>query len=119
MSHFLLAAADVEQALGDLAGSVTVTQRLPPRLAVVEADAAVAEVLRKRPEVLAVGDPELPSDVRAGLTETERLFADAWTMSRNPKDRRGDGLSWDAAGFSPPDEPPQDSSSPGDTSPDS
>jgi hypothetical protein len=119
MSPFLLAAADVDATLADLSGSVTVTQRLPPRLAVVEGSPRTAEALRARPGVLAVGDPDLPAAVRAGLTETERLFADAWALGRQPKERRGDGRSWDAAGFSPPDEPRQGPSSPGDTSPDS
>lgn len=51
-------------------------------------------------------DPDaLPED----LTEAERLFAESWHSSRSraPKDRKGDGLPWDAAGFQPPDGDPR------------
>lgn len=45
---------------------------------------------------------ELPTD----LTDSERLFVRAWERSFQPKSRPGDGLSWDAPGFVPPDMPP-------------
>jgi hypothetical protein len=102
----LLVARDLQQVLDDLAPGGRVVQQLPPRLAVVEAGATALAELRGHPAVLAIGDPDLPPAVVAGLTETERLFVDAWVVGRRAKSRRGDGLSWDAPGFTPPDPPP-------------
>jgi hypothetical protein len=45
--------------------------------------------------------PRLPPD----LTQSERLFVAAWEARRQPKSRVGEGLSWDAPGFLPPDSP--------------
>jgi hypothetical protein len=103
---WLLVARDLTQVLDDLAPGGRVVQQLPPRLAVVEAGASTVEELRGHPAVLAIGDPDLPPDVLAGLTESERLFVDAWVVGRRAKSRRGDGLAWDAPGFTPPDPPP-------------
>ena len=103
MPTLLVVADDVRQVLDRLGRPVTLVQHLPPRLAVVEADDTT--LLRGAPGVVAVGDPELPDDVRAGLSDTERLFADAWVLGRQPKVRPGEGLPWDAPGFQPPDRP--------------
>lgn len=78
-----------------------VTQRLPPRLAVVRLPAAHLPALRSAGGVRAVclpGDP-----VPDGLGESEQLFARAWQVRGRPKERTGDGLAWDAPGFEPPD----------------
>jgi hypothetical protein len=98
----LVVAADVGRVLDRLGRPVTLVQHQPPRLAVVEADDAAGAALRSVPEVMGVGEPDLPDDVRAELTDTERLFADAWVLGRQPKTRPGDGLAWDAPGFEPP-----------------
>jgi hypothetical protein len=44
------------------------------------------------------------------LGESERLFAQAWQLRQQSggKQRRGEGLGWDAEGFLPPDKPHQD-----------
>jgi hypothetical protein len=102
----LLVAADPQQVLDHHTHPVTVVQQLPPRLVVIEADDAALAELRGHPDVLGIGDPDLPTALVAALTETERLFVDAWVVGGRPKSRRGDGLSWDAPGFSPPDPPP-------------
>ena len=56
------------------------------------------------------GAPPPGNIVEAGalppsLTEGERLFAEGWLerQSRGPKERKGEGLPWDAPGFQPPD----------------
>ena len=103
MPTLLVVADDVGQLLDRLTGTVTLVQQLPPRLAVMEAEDAAG--LRGAPGVIAVGDPDLPDDVRAGLSDAERLFADAWVLGRRPKVRPGEGLPWDAPGFEPPDRP--------------
>lgn len=45
------------------------------------------------------------ADDVADLTPAERLFVDAWRarLDEGTKVRPGDGLSWDATGFQPPD----------------
>ena len=105
MSMLLVVAEDVGQVLDRLGRSVTLVQHLPPRLAVVESDDDARAALRTAPDVLGIGDPDLPDDVRGRLTDTERVFADAWVLGRRPKTRPGDGLAWDAPGFEPPDLP--------------
>lgn len=84
-------------ALGVVVGHVA-----SDRLGVVHADGATLERLRRRAGVVAVGQV-LPAAVTAQLDESERLFVDAWSLRAEPKERRGDGLNWDAAGFEPPD----------------
>lgn len=109
MPTLLVVADDVGQVLDRLARPVRLVQHLPPRLAVVDAgddagdDAGAA--LRAAPGVLGVGQPDVPAEVRALLTDTERLFVDAWVLGRQPKQRHGDGLAWDAPGHLPPDLP--------------
>ncbi len=105
MSTLLVVANDVGQVLDRLGRSATLVQHQPPRLAIVESDEDARAALRTAPGVLAVGEPDLPDDVRARLTDTERLFVDAWVVGRQPKTRRGEGLAWDAPGFQPPDLP--------------
>ncbi len=105
MSTLLVVANDVGQVLDRLGRSATLVQHLPPRLAIVESDEDARAALRTAPGVLGVGEPDLPDDVRARLTDTERLFVDAWVVGRQPKTRRGEGLAWDAPGFQPPDLP--------------
>jgi hypothetical protein len=38
-----------------------------------------------------------------GLDPAETMFVDAWLSRRDPKVRHGEGLAWDAPGFTPPD----------------
>jgi hypothetical protein len=82
---------------------VQVTQKLEPRLYIVLATSARLQELAGEPGVRAViraGD-RTPDD----LDERETLFAEAWQLSQRQKVRPGDGLAWDAAGFTPPDFP--------------
>jgi hypothetical protein len=53
-------------------------------------------------EILVVGDESALED----LPEDARLFVSAWRERRTDKPGRvGEGQSWDAAGFEPPDRP--------------
>jgi hypothetical protein len=93
-----------DQTLAQLRAIATVTQVLAPRLALVRADAETMARAAQLGGVLAVSDdtlPELPQD----LTSSERLFISAWEVRRQPKTRPGEGFSWDAPGFLPPDTP--------------
>jgi hypothetical protein len=61
-------------------------------------------VMARRPdgEILVVGDESSLED----LSEGARLFVSAWRERRTDKPGRvGEGQSWDAAGFEPPDRP--------------
>jgi hypothetical protein len=85
---------------------VRIQQRLPPRLAIVSAEAPedIAE-LRQAPAVLGVYEGPVPEDVLGTLSPGERLFALAWGARAQPAQRVGDGVDWDTAGFQPPDAP--------------
>jgi hypothetical protein len=93
-------AGDFDEAVEGLRRQATVLHLMPPRLAVVRPRPGAS------PDALGVGGArvyrsELPDAVLAGLTEAERGFAQGWIAP--PKQRRGDHLSWDAAGFEAPD----------------
>ena len=98
---------EAADALARLREKFRVTQVAPPRLAVVERPPDTREPeLRDTPGVVAVAGPEVPEDFKQGLSPEEALFVAAWERRmREPKSdgRPGDGLPWDAPGFSPPD----------------
>ncbi|HEX6368607.1 MAG TPA: hypothetical protein VF006_06735 [Longimicrobium sp.] len=93
---------------GDPRGRYRVTQRFSPRVVIVEAGDMTKEALRSENGVLAVLGPgdDVADDVRRTLTPTEALAVDACTERSRRKERPGDGLSWEAGGFVPPDPPP-------------
>jgi hypothetical protein len=83
--------------------SGTVTQLLPPRLALLILDGDPQPVPGTRWYL-----DDVPADVLLDLAPHERIFVAAWRDRRarqTPKDRPGDGLSWDTPGFQPPDPP--------------
>jgi hypothetical protein len=97
---------EAANALARLREKFSVTQVAPPRLAVVERPPDTLEPeLRDTPGVVAVAGPEVPDDFKQGLSPEEALFVAAWErrMQEPKSDRPGDGLPWDAPGFSPPD----------------
>lgn len=96
---------------GDVAGGwleglrrhAVVLQWLPPRVAIVLVKAGVPFPQDVPGSRWYPGD--IPADVAAGLTPTERLFVDAWLSRREAKFRPGEGLPWDAPGHEAPDWP--------------
>lgn len=91
----------------------TVTGRLAPRLALVEAYSEQANpdevvcALAAVPGVLAVFATGPPPALYASLSETERLFVDAWLARDRPTGApEGDGLPWDADPNRLPPDPP-------------
>ena len=98
---------DADAAWVRIGALVTVTQRLPPRLAIVQGEDDAIEAVRGVPGVrLVVAEDAAPASSLEGLTDGERLFAEAWQAGRSPKSSRpGQGLPWDAEGFQPPDGP--------------
>jgi hypothetical protein len=91
--------------LARLRSEYPVTSVMPPRIAVLSAGAGIERVsgLPDVEAVLAQPEDEAPPS----LSEPERLFVSAWRARQHagPKTRAGDGLSWDAPGFLPPDPP--------------
>ena len=81
---------------------VEIQQRLPPRLAIVAADEEGLRALERKPEVRAVFTGDVPPEALTQLNEAERLFAAGWNQRHRPKQRRGEGLPWDAPGFDAP-----------------
>jgi hypothetical protein len=88
-----------------------VTQQVSPRVFVIQRPADPA-TLRALPGVLGVAEGRVPAELLSDLDETETLFAQAWSerASMRSKQRPGEGLPWDAPGFTPPDPPPDASS---------
>ena len=80
----------------------TVTQRLPPRLAIVEGEPDRLASIHGIPGIISMFEGSVPEAMLRQLNPTERLFAEAWAESRRPKSRIGEGLPWDAEGFEPP-----------------
>jgi hypothetical protein len=79
-----------------------VLQRLPPLLAIVAADAEGVRALEANPSVAAVFADDVPPEALAGFDQATRAFAAGWNERRRPKERPGEGLSWDAPGFEAP-----------------
>lgn len=93
-----------DEALSQLRSVANVTQVLAPRLALVRADPETMARVARIGGVLDVYDDAF-SELPPNLTPSERLFVSAWQARRQPKTRLGEGLSWDAPGFLPPDPP--------------
>src|ERR1700755_3584016 len=105
----LMLILSAELSAGDLLGRYRVTQKVSPRVLIVEPTGDVTkEELRTMKGVEAVSEQgeSLPGDVRGTLTGTEALFVDAFAQQARHKERRGEGLDWDAEGFLRPDPPP-------------
>ena len=93
---------------GDAPEGYRETQRLSPRVVIVEShDDAAKEKLRTMNGVDLVLEPgeNPPAEVRETLTDTEKLFVDAHAQRSRQKERPGEGLSWGSKGFLPPDPP--------------
>ena len=90
--------------IAELRAIAHVTQVMAPRLVLLHADAATAARIAQMPGVVSLHEGTL-GEVPPDLTQTERLFISAWEARQRPKDRRGEGLDWDAPGFKPPDPP--------------
>jgi hypothetical protein len=94
---------------GAAQGTYRVLTRLPPRLMVVDADDRAIAELSRDPGVARVVERGAPPVTLEGLRPEEQLFVDSWQLAstQESKPRAGDGLSWDAPGFQPPDIPPK------------
>ena len=104
----LVVLSEDADAVERLSSRYAISQVASPRVVVVRRPQSEPDTtLQSRPEVMAVG--KAAADVAAGLTDAEALFVAAWaqrTREAGTKQRAGDGLSWDHAGFEPPDPPP-------------
>jgi hypothetical protein len=95
------------EALEQLGSNHRVTQVGSPRVVVVTVPRGETPPSSAIPGVVAVSGGALPDDMVEELDEQEALFVAAWTrrMMGPGKQRRGEGLPWDAPGFEPPDLP--------------
>lgn len=106
----LLLILDAQQSLTAAPGRWRVTQKVSPRVVIVEVmDGSATDALRSAQPAVAVleAGETIPDDVRETLTPNEAMFAEAFARRAQPKTRRGEGLDWDAEGFLPPDPPPK------------
>ena len=96
----------------DASGRCRVTQKVSPRVMLVEATSgeptgdlkAELEALPGVDAILTPGDSPGEEWI-ASLTRAEALFVQAFLRRSRPKERPGEGLDWDAEGFLPPDPP--------------
>ena len=88
----------------------TLVQSVSPRVHIVRAEFGLVDRLRADPAVELVTSDEVPPEIMASLTSAESLFVKGWQSRREQGDkaRPGEGLSWDAPGFEPPDPPAPD-----------
>jgi hypothetical protein len=111
-AEFLVLLDDEGEGLERLRRSLRVTHVASPRLAVVEGPpGAGPEALRAIDGVAAIASSGESLDVASALTAEETLFADAWSLRTGgdaETERPGEGLAWDAPGFTPPDPPPSE-----------
>ena len=93
-----------QRVMSELKTRYRVKALVPPRLAVMELEQSQMADLERLAGVEAVlTGPSSP--LPASLTESERLFISAWQQPRGDKQRKGEGLPWDAEGYLPPDKP--------------
>jgi hypothetical protein len=93
---------------GNHGGRYRVTQKVSPRVLLIQPVGGITkEELHSLNGVTTVLAPgERPAaEIRATLTDTEALFADAFAQRSQSKQRLGEGLAWDTEGFLPPDPP--------------
>jgi len=101
----LLLILDAAPISSDLERHYRITQKISPRVLIVEgAGASAKKELQTMEGVEAVLEPgERPApEIRGALNDAELIFVDAYAQRAVPKKRHGDGLDWDAAGFLPP-----------------
>jgi hypothetical protein len=105
----VLTPAGAEARDGWLRANLRVIARLPPRLLVVEVDDHAMAELGRDPGVARVLERDASPAGLEGLRPEEQLFVDGWQLgsARESQPRTGEGLSWDAPGFQPPDLPPK------------
>jgi hypothetical protein len=96
---------DAARTRSEVEKQAQVLHSVSPRVFVVMAEAQVLEHLSRMENVVAATATDLPDTVLRTLDGPERQWAAAWNLRRIEKSRPGDGLNWDAAGFSPPDRP--------------
>jgi hypothetical protein len=99
-----LTAAEAQERLRS---SHRVTQVGSSRVVVVAVSPEETPPSPSTPGVVAVSSGAPPPGVVEELDEQEAMFVTAWAsrMTGPEKQRRGEGLPWDAPGFEPPDRP--------------
>ena len=104
----ILKDTDSHAPLPSLGSTYKTRQVISPRVFTVESTGAGLAALQERSDMTVVsGNNPLPESID-DLTESEQLFMAAWLsrwQKQEAKQRPGDGLSWDAPGFTPPDPP--------------
>lgn len=98
----IFSTAENTQTPSSLTTRARVVQVGSERVMVVAADAATLGQLRELPGVMRVVTPGDAVPESAKLNEQELLFVKGWQLSKQPKQRRGEGLPWDAPGFDAP-----------------
>lgn len=103
----ILDSRSADDTLDRLRETMDVMHVASSRLVIVNAETGgtLEERLRSVAGVVGVAAPDAVTGLAGhGLSEEEQLFVDGWVMRQREgadKQRRGDGLPWDADGFQP------------------
>ena len=101
----ILDPASAAGTLGRLRRSHRVTQVGSPRVVVLRISPGEPPISQSTSGVMALTMGTLPNWILKELDDGEVAFVRAWErrMAGAKKERTGEGLSWDATGFEPPD----------------
>jgi hypothetical protein len=97
----ILDAASAGDLLGHLGEAVRVMHRMPHVVVLRGSDEALAQVAA-RPGVTRAVERGTTPPVLSELSEGERLFVRGWLAGSTSKEHPGEGLAWDAPGYTPP-----------------
>ena len=96
---------DGKESIDRVADQVRIVHSASPRLHVVSMQPSRAESLKALPGVIELTTGTFSPEVMEQLDSQERFFLEAFTSRTDSKQRKGEGLPWDAPGFEPPDPP--------------
>jgi hypothetical protein len=101
----VLADDDVDRVRSSIESNYRVLHSVSPRVLVIQKPASNLTSPTHLAGVLLATDDDVPEEMLSTLNPTEKQWVQAWLLRKRPKQRVGDGLSWDAPGFLPPDRP--------------
>jgi hypothetical protein len=100
----ILSDHEVARVRSQIEQETRVLHSVSPRVFVVEMTAPAMDYLAQMEDEVASTISDVSPAVLDTLNDQERQWVSAWNLRRLKKPRRlGEGLPWDAPGFSPPD----------------
>lgn len=101
----ILSEDDLDRARSKVERSYRLLHSVSPRVLVIQRPASDLPPLSSLAGVLIATEEDVPEAILRTLSATEKLWVSAWLLRKRVKQRVGEGFSWDAPGFLPPDRP--------------